>query len=81
MSDKPKLHEAGFLFSQEGNTNGSTSEFESITINFESSLGLDDENDGFFVLKTEGWSINGVDELEELFDRIRMVLKSKASRQ
>lgn len=74
MNNKPQLYEASFQFTQEGNTNGSTDNVETLTINLESSLGVDTEGDGFFVLRTNGWSINGVEELEELFERIRKIL-------
>ena len=74
---KPILDNASFSFSQEGNCNGTTSEYEDITIDFESSLGVDRDNDGYFVLRTEGWSIDGVEDLEELFNRIRKILNVK----
>ena len=31
-------------------------------------------NECFFVLKTEKWSIDSVEDLEKLFDRIRKVI-------
>jgi hypothetical protein len=75
MSDKPKLEKCSFTFGQEGNTNGTTDEFETITIECESSLGIDNDEGCYYVLRTEGWSIDNVNELQELFDRINKVIK------
>ena len=76
MSDKPQLESASYKFTQLGNCNGSAGDYESLTIDFESSLGLDLDEGGYFVLKTEGWSIDGVQDLEELFNRIRTIVNT-----
>jgi hypothetical protein len=73
---KPELNKASISFTQEGNCNGSAGDHESLTIDFESSLYLDTDVDGYFVLRTEGWSIDGVQDLEELFNRIRKILNT-----
>ena len=70
MSDKPKLEKCSFSFIQDGNTNGSTHECEELTIECESSLGIDNDEGCFYVLKTNGWSIDNVSDIQELFDRI-----------
>lgn len=75
MSEKPKLEKCSFTFSQEGNTNGTTDDIETLTIECDSSLGIDNDGGCFYVLKTEGWSINNVNELQELFDRINKVIQ------
>ena len=69
---KPELTKASFVFIQEGNTEGTTSDIEEITIDYEV---IADE--GFFVLRTEGWSVDSVEELEELFNRIRKFHRTK----
>ena len=66
---KSELNRASFHFTQEGNTEGTTNEFEEITIDYEI---IADEG-GFFVLRTEGWSVDSVEELEELLDRIKKI--------
>lgn len=66
---KPELNKASFHFTQEGNTEGTTSDIEEITIDYEV---IADEG-GFFVLRTEGWSIDNVAELSELLDRIKKI--------
>jgi hypothetical protein len=70
MSDKPKLEKCSFTFEQNGND-----EIEILTIECESSLGIDNDEGCFYVLKTEGWSIDNVNELQELFDRINKVIQ------
>jgi len=76
MSDKPQLESASYKFTQLGNCNGSAGDYESLTIDFESSVGLDLDEGGYFVLKTEGWSIDEVQDLEELFNRIRTIVNT-----
>ena len=75
MEEKPILEKASFEFSQEANciSNPDTSEF--LTIECESSLGIDNDNECFYVLKTEQWSINDENDLKVLFDRIQKVIK------
>jgi hypothetical protein len=77
MSEKPKLLKCSFTFDQEGNGNGTTDEIETLTIECEASLGIDNDEGCFYVLRTEGWSIDNVNELQELFDRINKVIKNE----
>ena len=69
------LERATFEFSQEANCLSNSDEFESLTIECESSLGIDRDNDCFYVLKTEKWSIYNEQDLKKLFDRIQKVIK------
>ena len=71
------LEEASFKFSQEANCLDDRDEYESLEIEAHSSLGIDRDKGCFFVLKTEKWSIDGVKDLEKLFDRIRKVVINK----
>jgi len=76
MSEKPKLQNCSFTFVQEGNYNGTTSEYEELTIQCESSLGIDNDGGCYYVLKTEtGWSIDSIGNLQDLFDRINPIIK------
>jgi hypothetical protein len=59
---------ASFTFTQEGNTPGTTDEFETLTINLEYQMPEKPE-DCFIVIKTEGWSVSDGDELKELVDK------------
>lgn len=71
------LERATFEFSQDGNCISNSQHYEFLTIECESSLGIDRDNDCFFVLKTEKWSVDSVEDLEKLFDRIRQVVIKK----
>jgi hypothetical protein len=64
--DRCYLARAEFEFCQEGNTIGTTDQYETLTIALECQL----PREGFFpVLKTTtGWSINDSKELSELID-------------
>ena len=73
-NEMPLLESATFNFSQEGNCLDE-SDIETLEIRCESSLGLDRDEGSFYVLKTEQWSIDGVEELQKLFDRIQKSIK------
>lgn len=72
--EKPMLERATFKFTQESNC-CSTEEYEELTIECESSLGIDRDEDCFFVLKTEQWSVDNEQDIKELFDRISKIIK------
>jgi hypothetical protein len=72
--DEPTLDKAEFTFSQEGNTLGTTEEYEQIKINLEFQL---PEDDPFIVIRTDGWSIDSLDDIQKLVDRAKLVLKNK----
>lgn len=74
QSEKPKLESATFIFNQKGNCVDSA-EYESIIIDYKSDLGLDNSDAGFYVISTDQWSFDSVDELKELVNRIEKVLK------
>lgn len=66
------LDSAKFEFSQEGNcVDGG---IETLEIRLESSLGIDRDKGAFYILKTDQWAIEGVEDLQKLFDRINKVL-------
>jgi hypothetical protein len=69
------LERATFEFSQDGNCISSSDQYESLTIECESSLGIDRDEGCFYVLKTEKWSIEDEQDLKKLFDRIQKVIK------
>jgi hypothetical protein len=71
MTDEqtPKLSRATFEFYQEPNCLKSRDETETLIIECESSLGIDNDEGCFFVLKTESWSLENVEELQSLFTR------------
>ena len=75
MSERAKLERCSFTFCQDGNGNGTTEDTETLTIECDSSLGIDNDGGCFYVLRTEGWSIDNVNDLQELFDRIQKVIQ------
>jgi hypothetical protein len=76
MEDKPILTTAIFNFIQECNTNGTTGgsdEDEQLSITMENAEGSLDIEGGFYVLRTEGWSVNNSEELMEIFNQIKNI--------
>ncbi len=72
MEEEVTLDSAKFEFSQEGNcVDGG---LETLEIRLESSLGIDRDKGAFYILKTDQWAIEGVEDLQKLFDRINKVL-------
>jgi len=71
------LEEATFKFSQDPNCLDSQDEYEFLEIEAKSSLGIDRDEDCFFILKTDKWSIDGVEDLEKLFNRIKKVIENE----
>ena len=72
MSD-PRIDKVKVSFSQEGNTLGTTSEYENLDVHLEFPL---EEDDGpFYVIKTEtGWSFDDIEDLQVLIDRVKRIL-------
>lgn len=68
------LEEARFRFSQDANCLSDQDDCEFLEIEARSSLGIDRDDDCFFVLKTKKWSVDSIEDLEKLFNRIRKVV-------
>ena len=69
-----QLQRMTFEFAQEGNCVSDIPEI--LTIECESSLGIDNDGGCFYTLKTEtGWTIDGVEELQKLIDRINKIIE------
>jgi hypothetical protein len=71
------LEEASFKFSQDANCLSDRDQYEFLEIQAVSSIGMDRDEDCFFVLKTKKWSVDSAEDLEKLFDRIRQVVIKK----
>ena len=72
--EKPQLQRMTFEFAQDGNCVSDIPEI--LIIECESSLGIDNDEGCFYTLKTEtGWTIDSVDELQVLIDRIKKVIE------
>jgi hypothetical protein len=74
MENKIILESASFIFSQEGNcVDGGDEQLE---IRCESSLGIDRDKGFFYVLKTEQWAFDSLDELQEQLSRISKIINT-----
>lgn len=69
MTEEVKLESASFEFGQEGNC-VDEEDYETITIECKSDLGIDNTEGCFYVIKTKQWSFDSLDDLKKLFDRI-----------
>jgi hypothetical protein len=74
MENNLNLEEATFSFSQDGNCLSHQDQAEFLEIKCVSDIGIDRAKACFYVLKTEGWSIDSVEDLQKLFDRIKKSL-------
>ena len=73
--EKVALEKITFEFTQEENCmSTSMSGTETLTIECMSDMGITDTDGAFFVLKTEQWAINNVDDLKQLFDKIEQAI-------
>lgn len=70
MSDTPQFSSASAEFTQDGNTVGTTDEMESIRIDLVTQLPGEEP---FIVIRTSGWSINSIDEMKMLIDKVMLV--------
>jgi hypothetical protein len=68
------LENCTFNFTQEANCRADTNDDEELEIKYTSDLGLDRTESGFFVLKTEGWSISDERDIKRLLDRIKLLM-------
>lgn len=75
MAD-PILESMTLKFSQEANTTTpSKYGVETLTIEAHSSLGIDRDRGAFYILKTNGWSIDDEQDIKKLMDRIERIIK------
>ena len=78
MIEKPTLEKITYLFSQEGNGNGSTEEYEELEISVEGSCECVSEHGGFLVIRSgTGWSINDASELIDVLKLVEQGVGSK----
>ena len=70
-----KLDKVTFEFTQEENCmSTSMSGTETLIVECMSDMGITDGDGAFFVLKTEQWAINNIDDLKQLFDKIEQAI-------
>lgn len=70
-----KLEKVTFEFTQEEHCCSSDmGGIELLTVECTSDLGITNTEGAYFVLKTEQWAINDIDELKLLFDKIEQAI-------
>jgi hypothetical protein len=72
-STKPELYSVQATFTQEGSCIDGG--HEEIIIQLRGDLGLDYLDDGFFTIKTKSWSVDSIQDLEELFNRLKKTIQ------
>ena len=70
-----KLDKVTFEFTQEEHCCSNDMQgCETLTIECMSDMGISDSEGAFYVLKTEQWAINDMNELKQLFDKIEQAI-------
>ena len=64
-----KINHITVKFEQEGNTLGTTEEYEELTIHAE--FQASQEEGPFYVIKTNGWSFDNIQEIQKLLTGMR----------
>lgn len=72
MNEPIELYEASFTFTQEPNC--MNHDAEELVIKCRSDLGIDSMGGCFYELKTECWSIDSIENLRSLFERIEKAI-------
>lgn len=72
--EKPELSNLVVVFTQEGNCMDGG--YEELEIRCESSGGVEHDKGCFFILKTEQWAVDSVEDLKILFDKLENAIKS-----
>ena len=74
---KPKIDTATFEFIQEADGH-SSNQIQNIKIECKSDFGIEEDGGCFFVIKTEEWSFDNLEEISYLINRVTdMLLKDK----
>ena len=76
LNGKTNIRKSNVYFQSKRKLRRKYKDIETLTIDFESSLGLDFDEDGYFVLKTDGWSVDSIEDLQEIFNRTKRVVFS-----
>jgi hypothetical protein len=75
--NKPLLDTMTFKFSQEANcVDGADHDIEKLIVEVKSSLGIDGDGGAFYVLRTEQWAFDEIDELIVMLRRVEAALNA-----
>jgi hypothetical protein len=70
--ERATLDMVSAVFMQEGNcVDGGD---ETITVEYKSDLGVDNTDGGFFVIKTEQWAFENIEEFAEMIKRVEQIM-------
>lgn len=70
MDNLPMLNKITYVFTQEGNTDGTTEDVEELIVEVEGVFDIVKDG-GYFVLRTStGWSIDDPNDLNYIFDTV-----------
>lgn len=72
-----ELDRAKFYFNQPANCLSDSDHWEELEIECTADLGIDGYGGFFMVLKTKKWSIDSIDDLQILIDRIKRIIDGK----
>jgi hypothetical protein len=73
---RAELDTVTFTFTQEANcVDGTSHDLEVLTVEAKSSLGIDRDEGAFYVLRTEQWSIDGVDEINDIIKKCEKAIE------
>lgn len=74
--NKPSLDTMTFKFEQESNCVDGGGIGEMLTVEAKSSLGIDGDGGAFYVLRTEQWAINDIDDMIETLKRVKQAVEA-----
>lgn len=75
MEDKPMLNKITYVFTQEGNTDGTTEDVEELIVEVEGVFDILKDG-GYIVLRTStGWSIDEMEDLNYIFEQVKKITK------
>jgi hypothetical protein len=78
---RSELDTVTFTFTQATNcVDGPSNDIETLTIEAKSSLGIDNDGGAFYVLRTEQWSIDGTDEINEIIKRCEKAIEAAVTK-
>jgi hypothetical protein len=79
---RAELETVTFTFTQATNcVDGPSNDIETLTVEAKSSLGIDNDGGAFYVLRTEQWSIDGTDEINEIIKRCERAIEAAVNKQ
>jgi hypothetical protein len=74
---RAELDTVTFTFTQETNcVDGPSHDIETLVVEAKSSLGIDGDGGAFYVLRTQQWAVDGVDEISAIIKRCEKAIEA-----